>query len=81
MDARVMRARELHRRAAEHEELAGSARAARDALIRELHPGMSYQSLATAIGCSKELIRAVVKGWVGPGTRGRHQHPDERQGA
>jgi hypothetical protein len=82
MDPRVMRARELHRRAAEHEELAGSARAARDALIREIHAsgGMSYQALAAALGCSKELIRAVVKGWVGPGTRGRNSTRD-RQGA
>lgn len=73
MDPRVAQARELHRQAAEHERGAAQFRAARDELIRELHAsgGLSYQVLATALGCSKELIRAVVKGWVGPGTRGR----------
>jgi hypothetical protein len=82
MDSRVMRARELHRQAADHERLAEQFRAARDALIREIYAsgGVSYQALGTALGCSKELIRAVVKGWVGPGTRGRHSTRD-RQGA
>lgn len=73
MEARVMQARELHRRASEHEALAGQFRAQRDELIRRLHAesGMSYRQLAASIGCSWELIRAIVKGRVGPGTRGR----------
>lgn len=72
MDPRLMQAQELHRLASEHEELAGDARAARDELIRELNAsGMSYQTLGTAIGCSKELIAAVVQRRVGPGTRSR----------
>lgn len=74
MDPRTMQARELHRQAAHHERAAGRFRAARDELIRELHAsGMSYQGLATAIGCSKELIAVVVKRRVGPGTRGRRR--------
>jgi ribosome-binding protein aMBF1 (putative translation factor) len=65
-DPRIQQAREHHRRAAEALALADRHRQQRDALIRqarETDPGRwSYNSLAAAIGCSKELITAIVKG-------------------
>ena len=64
-DARVARARELHRKALEADELAARQRAERDALIRRLRAEdpkkWSYGALATALGCSRELIALVVK--------------------
>lgn len=73
MDSRAMQARELHRRAAENERLAGAARHQRDELIRELYASgsYSYTTLAAAVGCGRELVKAVIKRRVGPGTRGR----------
>lgn len=59
MDARLMQARELHRDQ-------------RDRLIRELRAeGVPGSLIASVLGCSKELVSHVVKGRVGPGTRGR----------
>ncbi len=64
-DARVARARELHRKAIEADELAARQRAERDALIRRLRAEdpqrWSYGALAAALGCSRELIALVVK--------------------
>ena len=65
-DPAIQQAREHHRRAAEALALAERHRQQRDALIRrarEDHPGRwSYGALAAAVGCSKELIAAIVKG-------------------
>jgi ribosome-binding protein aMBF1 (putative translation factor) len=64
-DPNIQRAREHHRRAAEALALAERHRQQRDALIRrarEDNPDRwSYSALAAAIGCSKELIAAVIK--------------------
>jgi ribosome-binding protein aMBF1 (putative translation factor) len=64
-DASVQQAREHHRRAAEALALAERHRQQRDALVRrarEEDPGRwSYSALAAALGCSKELIAAIVK--------------------
>lgn len=74
MDARAMRAREEHRLAGESERLAGQHRSQRDHLIRELRAdGWSYTRIAQAVECGWELVRAVCKGRVGPGTRARHR--------
>lgn len=73
-DPRAVRAREAHRLAGESERLAGQHRAERDRLIRELHAdGWSYTEVSRAVGCGWETVRAVVKGRVGPGTRGRNR--------
>jgi ribosome-binding protein aMBF1 (putative translation factor) len=65
-DPKVQQAREHHRRAAEALALAERHRQQRDVLIRQARqddPGRwSYSALAAAIGCSKELIAAIVKG-------------------
>lgn len=67
-----MRARELHRRAEESERLAGQCRDQRNRIIRELFAeGLPGRSIAAAVGCSPELVSHVVRGRVGPGTRGR----------
>lgn len=70
-----MPARELHRRAGEHAQLAGQFRAQRDELIRRLHreDRMTYAQLAAAVGCSPDLIKSICLGRVGPGTRGRRR--------
>ena len=64
-DARAARARELHRKALEADELAARQRAERDALIRRLREEdpkqWSYGVLAAAIGCSRELIALIAK--------------------
>lgn len=64
-DPLVQQAREHHRRAAEALALAERHRQQRDALVRrarEQDPGRwSYGALAAALGCSKELIAAIVK--------------------
>ena len=64
-DPNIQQAREHHRRAAEALALAERHRQQRDALIRrarEDNPDRwSYSALAAAIGCSKELIAAVIK--------------------
>jgi ribosome-binding protein aMBF1 (putative translation factor) len=64
-DPNIQQARDHHRRAAEALALAERHRQQRDALIRrarEDNPDRwSYSALAAAIGCSKELIAAVIK--------------------
>jgi hypothetical protein len=67
-DPGIQQAREHHRRAAEALALAERHRQQRDALIRRARkedPGQwSYSALAAAVGCSKELIAAIIKGRV-----------------
>lgn len=67
-DPRIQQAREHHRRAAQAQALAERHRQQRDALIRQARehdPGLwSYSALAAAIGCSKELIAAIIRGRV-----------------
>lgn len=64
-DPRAARARELHRRAAEADELAARYRRERDRLIHGLRADdpahWSYTALAAAIGCSRELIALVTR--------------------
>ncbi len=64
-DPRAARARELHRKAAEADELAARYRLERDRLINGLraeNPAhWSYTALAAAIGCSRELIALVTR--------------------
>jgi hypothetical protein len=65
-DARAVQAREAHRLAGDAERLAAQHRAQRDRLVRQLRAEdparWSYTALATAVGCSPELIAAIVKG-------------------
>lgn len=67
-DIRAQQAREHHRHSKDSERLAEQHRAARNALIRALRaedPGRwTYPALAKAVGCTPELIAAVVKGRV-----------------
>ena len=67
-DARAQQAREHHRQASETDRQAEQHRAARNALIRALRADdpkrWTYPELAKAVGCSEELIAAVVKGRV-----------------
>lgn len=61
----MARARDLHERALEADELAARQRAQRDELILRLRAEdpkrWSYGALASAIGCSRELIALVVR--------------------
>jgi hypothetical protein len=65
-DARAAQAREAHRLAGEADRLAAQHRMQRDRLVRQLRaddPGRwSYSALAAAVGCSPELIAAILKG-------------------
>ena len=65
-DARAVQAREAHRLAGDAERLAAQHRAQRDRLVRQLRADdparWSYTALAAAVGCSPELIAAIVKG-------------------
>jgi ribosome-binding protein aMBF1 (putative translation factor) len=65
-DSKIQQAREHHRRAADALALAERHRQQRDELIRRARKEdptrWSYNALAAAIGCSKELIAAIVKG-------------------
>ncbi|MCW2544016.1 MAG: hypothetical protein JWM40_1568 [Frankiales bacterium] len=64
-DARAARARELHLKAAEADDVAARARAERDRLINQLRDEdpkrWSYGTLAAALGCSRELIALIVR--------------------
>jgi AraC-like DNA-binding protein len=66
MDPRATRAREHHRRAAQAEQRAVQHRGQRDRIIRQLRTEdparWTYAAIATAVGCSPELVAAVVKG-------------------
>jgi hypothetical protein len=65
-DARAVQAREAHRLAGDAERLAAQHRSQRDRLVRQLRAEdparWSYTALAAAVGCSPELIAAIVKG-------------------
>ncbi|QYN38508.1 hypothetical protein K1T35_15555 [Pseudonocardia sp. DSM 110487] len=65
-DPRAVQAREAHRLAGDAERLAAQHRAQRDRLVRQLRAEdparWSYTALAGAVGCSPELIAAIVKG-------------------
>lgn len=65
-DARARQAREAHRLAGEAVELAARRREQRDRLIRQLREEdpvrWTYPALAAAVGCSPELVAAIVKG-------------------
>ncbi len=64
-DAKATRARELHQRAIEADNLAAHLRAERDQLILRLRiedpKRWSYSALASALGCSRELIALIVR--------------------
>lgn len=68
MDARAQQAREHHQRSIDADVQGDRHRAARNALIRALRAEdpkrWSYKALAAAVGCSPELVAAVVKGRV-----------------
>ena len=65
MDARAQHAREHHEAAARAEALAGQHRDQRDDLVRRLRAEdpsrWSYAALAKAVGCSRELIRLMLR--------------------
>ena len=62
-DVRAQQAREHHRQAADALGQAEQHRQQRDALIRALRAdGWTYKALADAVGCSPELVAAIVKG-------------------
>lgn len=67
-DARAAQARQHHLRGQEADQLAEQHRAARNALIRALRAEdparWTYRALASAIGCTEELIAAIVKNRV-----------------
>ncbi len=64
-DPRAARARELHRRAAEADEVAARYRLERDRLIHALRAEdparWSYAQIAAALGCSRELVALVSR--------------------
>jgi hypothetical protein len=64
-DSRAARARELHAKAAEADQIAARYRAERDKLIHQLRDEnpqrWSYGAIAAAMGCSRELVALVLK--------------------
>lgn len=68
-DPRVAQAREEHRLAREDDERAARHRSARNRLIRQLRTEdrqrWTYPALGAAVGCSPELVAAVVQGRTG----------------
>ncbi|MGH3985767.1 MAG: hypothetical protein ACRDTZ_00410 [Pseudonocardiaceae bacterium] len=64
-DPRAARAREEHRLAGDIGRVAAQHRESRDQLIRQLRTEdprrWTYPALARAVGCSPELIAAIVK--------------------
>jgi hypothetical protein len=65
-DARIQQAREHHRRAGGAISEAERHRQQRDTLIRQVRAenpaAWTYTKLAAAVGCSPELIAAIVQG-------------------
>ena len=65
-DARAQQAREHHRAQAAAEALAKQHRDQRNRYIKQLRADdperWTYPALAKAVGCSPELIAAVIKG-------------------
>lgn len=64
-DPWAARARELHRKAAEADALAARYRAERDAIVHRLRAQdparWTYSTLATALGCSRELVALITR--------------------
>jgi hypothetical protein len=64
-DVRAQQAREHHRAAAQSRAQGGQHRTLRNLLVRQLRAEdperWTYPALAAAIGCSPELIAAIVK--------------------
>ncbi|GEA86888.1 hypothetical protein [Cellulomonas cellasea] len=64
-DARASRARELHRKAAEADEVAARHRAERDRLILQLRAEdperWTYTTIAAVLGCSRELVALIAR--------------------
>lgn len=62
-DARAQQAREKHRLAQKMNELAAQHRDQRDRIIRQLRAEdpvrWTYRALATAVGCTPELVAAI----------------------
>lgn len=77
-DARARLAREAHRLAGDATRAANQHRDQRDQLIRALRAEnptrWTYNALAAAVGCSPELVAAIIKGR----TRYRPHTPPER---
>lgn len=67
-DIRVQQAREHHRAAAAASGEAGRHRQQRNWLVRELRAAdphrWSYPALANAVGCSPELVAAIIQGRI-----------------
>lgn len=67
-DIRAQQAREHHRASAEAVRIAEHHRQLRNKLIRDLRDSdphrWTYPNLAKAVGCSPELIAAIIKGRV-----------------
>lgn len=67
-DIRAQQAREHHRHSKDSERLAEQHRSARNALVRALRaddPAVwTYRALAGAVGCTEELIAAIIQGRV-----------------
>lgn len=65
MDARAQQAREHHRKSGDASRVAARHRSQRDALVRQLwrtqRDQWTYAKLAAAVGCSPELIAAIIK--------------------
>jgi AraC-like DNA-binding protein len=66
VDSRAQQAREHHRKAIAAGKLAEQHREQRDELVRQLRTAdperWTYTALAKAVGCSPELVAAIVKG-------------------
>lgn len=64
-DIRAQQAREHHRAAAEFNAKAEQHRAQRNRLVRQLREAdpdrWTYAALAKAVGCSPELIAAIIR--------------------
>lgn len=73
-DARAMQTREAHRLAGETERRAHQYRIQRNRLVRQLRAEdpqrWTYPALAVAVGCSPELVAAIVKNRMGDGGTG-----------
>jgi hypothetical protein len=67
-DIRAQQAREHHRASAAANREAEQHRELRNKLVRELRNSdmeqWTYSALAAAVGCSPELIAAIIKGRV-----------------
>lgn len=64
-DSRAQQAREHHRAVADDERAAAAHRAERNRLVRQLRDEdptrWTYPALAAAVGCTTELIAAIIQ--------------------